>query len=410
VRAAPRRTRHYPTAESESTALRPHRTRLLATLPVAALLTVATTVASLTLSAGAQDATPVPLVAGEISPALAEVPVDSAEFRVLDAALTTARATRLRATAELAQLRPAKTQLEHRERRAEHNRHRTGKRLEYLEGAISALAVASYTESGQPPIPMLDPAAANVSRQREVMASTVNAAQVADRDEAIEAQDDARRELSLSEALLANVIERIGTAVEVADRAARDEIELAPQVAEARVLAPVEGVDFPLVALDAYYRAAAVLAAEQPACGVRWWALAGISRVEGRHGTFGGATLDAAGEVSRDIIGIPLPAIGETDGGLLDGDPTVDRAVGPMQFIPSTWAAYGRDGNGDDVADPQNLFDATLSAATYLCASSYGLEADAGLRRAYFSYNHSDAYVSQVLGYARRYQQAVDLD
>ena len=51
-----------------------------------------------------------------------------------------------------------------------------------------------------------------------------------------------------------------------------------------------------------------------------------------------------------------------------------------------------------------------LSAAAYLCASGPGLEGDAGLRRAYFSYNHSDAYVAQVLGHAREYQQSVPLD
>lgn len=364
----------------------------------------------LTQPADAQERPSDAFAPGEISPALAEVAVNSAEFQVLDAALDAANATRLRATAELAQLRPAKTQLEQRVVRAEQNRHRTVKRLAYLEETISALAVASYTEGGQPSIPLLDPAAANVNRRREVMASTVNAAQVEDRDEAIEARDEAKRELNLSESLLANVIERIATQTEVEARAARDELDLAPLVAEARVLAPVEGVDFPLVALDAYFRAADTLAEEQPGCGVRWWALAGISKVEGRHGTFGGAVLDATGQVSRDIIGIPLPAIGETDGGLLDGDPTVDHAVGPMQFIPSTWVAYGRDGNGDGEADPQNLYDATLSAADYLCASSYGLGGDAGLRRAYFSYNHSEAYVSQVLGHARAYQQAVDLD
>ncbi len=365
---------------------------------------------ALTRASGAQEADEPVAATVELSPALEGVPVDSAEFRSLDAALTAAREAREQATAELAELRPAKVELEHRVQRAEHNRHRTAKRLAYIEAAMSALAVASYTESGQPPVPLLDPEAANASQQREVMASTVNAAQSAERDEAEDARDAAIREQVLSTALLENVTERIASAKATQAQAADDELDLAPRVAAARVLAPVDGVDFPLVALDAYYRAAETLADEQPACGVRWWALAGISRVEGRHGTFGGAELDAAGDVSRPIFGIPLPAIGETDGGLLDGDPTVDHAVGPMQFIPSTWARYGRDGNGDGVANPQNLYDAALSAADYLCASGPGLESDAGLRRAYFSYNHSDAYVSQVLGFARGYQRAVPLD
>ena len=396
-----------PSRRSEEPPLRRHRTRLLATV-----LTVATTVTSLTRGAAAEDAVPgdVPPTAQEISPALADVPVVSGEFLALDAALQAARSTRERATADLAQLRPAKTELEGRVARARVNRHRATKRLAYIEAAIDALAVASYTESGSPPVPLLDPAEANRSQQREVLADTVNDAQVEDRDAAESDRDDAIRELQLSRDLLANVIGRIDEATALEAQAAHDELELAPRVAAARVLAQVEGVDFPLVALDAYYRGAETVAAENPSCGVRWWALAGISRVEGRHGTFGGAHLEADGDVSSPIFGIPLPAVGETDGGLLDGDPTVDHAVGPMQFIPSTWARWGRDGNGDDVADPQNLYDAALSAADYLCASGPGLDGDAGLRRAYFSYNHSDAYVAQVLGYARRYQQAIPLD
>ncbi|MBL8775658.1 MAG: lytic murein transglycosylase [Acidimicrobiales bacterium] len=346
----------------------------------------------------------------EISPALADVPVVSGEFLALDAALQAARATRERATADLAELRPAKAQLEERVVRAHAAHHRATKRLAYIEAAIDALAVASYTGSGAPPVPLLDPAEANARQQRAVLTETVSDAQVEDRDVAAAERDSAIREVGLSEALLANVIGRIEEATALEAQAARDEIELAPRVAAARVLAPVQGVDFPLVALDAYYRGAQTLAAEDPACGVRWWALAGISRVEGRHGTYGGAQLEADGDVTRHIIGIPLPAIGETDGGLLDGDPTVDHAVGPMQFIPSTWARWGRDGNGDGVANPQNLYDAALSAAAYLCASGPGLDGDAGLRRAYFSYNHSDAYVAQVLGHAREYQQSVPLD
>src|SRR5438128_1511384 len=43
------------------------------------------------------------------------------------------------------------------------------------------------------------------------------------------------------------------------------------------------------------------------------------------------------------------------------------RAMGPMQFLPGTWARYAADGDGDGIPDPQNLFDATLAAARYLC-------------------------------------------
>jgi membrane-bound lytic murein transglycosylase B len=80
-----------------------------------------------------------------------------------------------------------------------------------------------------------------------------------------------------------------------------------------------------------------------------------------------------------------------------------------MQFIPGTWRTYAADGNDDGEASPFNLYDATLAAATYLCTSSSGLHADPGLRSAYFSYNHSEAYVDSVLGYARLYEDRVDV-
>src|SRR5206468_2170316 len=67
-------------------------------------------------------------------------------------------------------------------------------------------------------------------------------------------------------------------------------------------------------------------------------------------------------------------------------------AQGPMQFIPSTWAAYGMSG---DVHDPH---DAILGAANYLHASG----APGDYARALYSYNHAIPYVTAVLLYARR--------
>ncbi len=74
-------------------------------------------------------------------------------------------------------------------------------------------------------------------------------------------------------------------------------------------------------------------------------------------------------------------------------------AVGWMQFLPSTWKAYGVDANGDGRKDPYNPVDAICGAARYLNAS--GGEDD--LRSAIFSYNHADWYVDEVLLYARQY-------
>ena len=81
--------------------------------------------------------------------------------------------------------------------------------------------------------------------------------------------------------------------------------------------------------------------ATDPGCRVRWWGLAGISRVEGRHGTYGGTTLEPNGDTSRRIIGIQLngtnatAVVGDSDGGALDGDAAFDRAVGPDAVHPA---------------------------------------------------------------------------
>ncbi len=184
-------------------------------------------------------------------------------------------------------------------------------------------------------------------------------------------------------------------------------------VSEERRLARVTGTDLSYIALEAYVRAADRINGERPACRLPWSLLAGIGRVESRHGTYAGTRLLIDGSASRPIIGIALSGqrdtavIADSDNGVLDGDTEFDRAVGPMQFIPSTWARSGRDANGDGIADPQNIYDAALSAADYLCRTAYGLPLDTpeGQQRAVFAYNRSEAYVAAVLAYARDYSR-----
>ncbi|MDQ3102873.1 MAG: lytic murein transglycosylase, partial [Actinomycetota bacterium] len=74
-------------------------------------------------------------------------------------------------------------------------------------------------------------------------------------------------------------------------------------------------------------------------------------------------------------------------------------ALGWMQFIPSSWEAYGTDANGDGRKDPYNPVDAICAAARYLKAA--GAEED--LPTAIFAYNHADWYVDEVLLYAEQY-------
>jgi membrane-bound lytic murein transglycosylase B len=174
------------------------------------------------------------------------------------------------------------------------------------------------------------------------------------------------------------------------------------------------GRAIPAVTLRAYREAAAWAAGYDPGCRLSWTVLAGIGRIESNHGLFGGAAtrFSPAGAVSPRITGPPLDgrgvaAIPDSDGGRWDGDTVWDRAVGPMQFIPGTWRSLGRDGNGDQVADPNNLFDAAVSAAGYLCLSGGDLSDPAQLRQAVYGYNHSWSYVDAVLGWAGLYQGGV---
>ena len=94
----------------------------------------------------------------------------------------------------------------------------------------------------------------------------------------------------------------------------------------------------------------------------------------------------------------------ETHFGQLAGVTSTAGAIGWMQFLPSTWEAYGVDANGDKRKDPYNPVDAICAAARYLRAA--GGETD--LRRAIFAYNHADWYVDEVLLYAEQYGDLPD--
>ncbi|MGL5810181.1 MAG: lytic murein transglycosylase [Nocardioides sp.] len=164
-------------------------------------------------------------------------------------------------------------------------------------------------------------------------------------------------------------------------------------------------------ALAAYQRAATVINAADPDCKLAWELLAAIGRVESDHGRFGESTIDADGTVTPPIIGIQLDGergtqVPDSDDGRIDGDSEWDRAVGPMQFIPATWAAVGVDGDDDGLRDPQDLDDAALAAAVYLCAGSHDLSTTTGQREAVFRYNRSTAYVSLVLKIMADYQNS----
>ncbi len=168
----------------------------------------------------------------------------------------------------------------------------------------------------------------------------------------------------------------------------------------------------PAVALEAYQRAAVVIDSADTSCQLGWTLLAGIGQVESDHGQVGGSRLDRDGVARPSIIGPRLDGrhgtslVRDTDAGRLDGDRRFDRAVGPMQFLPSTWAAVAVDGDADGRRDVQDIDDAALGSAVYLCADHGDLSTRAGQEAALLRYNHSRAYVVRVLAIARDYRRS----
>lgn len=171
--------------------------------------------------------------------------------------------------------------------------------------------------------------------------------------------------------------------------------------------APALGI--PVTALEAYAYAARVAEVENPGCHLSWPTLAGIGMVESHHGTYRGATIAPNGDVTPPIRGVRLDGtmgnleIIDSDGGLLDGDAGLDRAMGPMQFIPETWKLYGVDANNDGKVSPDNFDDAALSAAGYLCWRGKDLATPRGWMNALRAYNLSDQYARTVRDWATAY-------
>jgi len=178
-------------------------------------------------------------------------------------------------------------------------------------------------------------------------------------------------------------------------------------------LARVAGhTGIPVVALRAYGRASVLAASELPHCHLGWTTIAAIGEVESAHGSVGRTHLLQDGRSSTAIIG---PALDGHDGvaamrsdaagAQLHGDATWEHAVGPMQFLPSSWARYGADADGDGVADPGDIDDAAWAAARHLCAGGSDLRTGRAWTQAVRGYNASDAYVLRVYevaqGYAR---------
>lgn len=175
------------------------------------------------------------------------------------------------------------------------------------------------------------------------------------------------------------------------------------------LLAAPGPLGIPSIALSAYRNAEQRMAVSAPDCGVSWNLLAGIGRIESMHANFGAT--DARGTAIRPIFG---PALDGTLPGneviiqaSAGGRISYARAMGPMQFLPGTWARYASDGEGDGVTDPQNLYDSALAAARYLCSGGLNLRDPSQVMAAVLRYNNSVPYARNVLGWAAAYATGV---
>jgi membrane-bound lytic murein transglycosylase B len=181
----------------------------------------------------------------------------------------------------------------------------------------------------------------------------------------------------------------------------------------ATIAVPPGATSIPRVALIAYVNAATRQQKVTSYCNLNWSTLAAIGYIESDHAKSGGsASATWNGIAAPRILGPELngtngyASIPDTDRGLLDGDTKYDRAIGPMQFLPSTWQEYAVSATPGRWPDPENIFDATEAAARYLCADGLDLRVPANLVAAIYGYNHSLTYVDNVITVAGSYAAA----
>ncbi|WP_419233163.1 lytic murein transglycosylase [Gordonia sp. CPCC 205515] len=185
---------------------------------------------------------------------------------------------------------------------------------------------------------------------------------------------------------------------------ATDPAAVAPQFRISGDL-PSGPLGIPGVVLQAYKLAANRVDAEEPQCKLPWFLLAGIGRIESNHASNG--SVDQYGTTINPILGPVLDGSLPGNEVITDGRGGHVSAMGPMQFIPSTWARWGTDANGDGKADPHNVFDATYSAGRYLCAGITDIMASNNKVAAVMRYNHSLEYATNVLSWAAAYATGV---
>ena len=194
------------------------------------------------------------------------------------------------------------------------------------------------------------------------------------------------------------IITTLGTPLALASAAV-----LALGGASAEAAAPSTMPGIPPIALTAYSSAVTEVTQYVPNCqGMTWEILAAEAQVESSQ--MAGHSIAQDGTVTPPIYGPLLDGtngnelIRDTGHDPLDGDSLFMRAAGPFQFLPTTWTSV-RARMGVALGDPQNLNDASLTAAVYLCGSGRNLNGPAQLKAAIYQYNNADWYVSEIEGW-----------
>jgi membrane-bound lytic murein transglycosylase B len=170
--------------------------------------------------------------------------------------------------------------------------------------------------------------------------------------------------------------------------------------------------DIPPRALEAYQRSASVIDLADDKCHLDWELLAAHGKVGSDHGRVDGASIDEEGVARPAVLGPRLSGrhgterVGDTDAGEVDGAAAVDRVVGPMMLLPATWSLVAVDGDSDGRRDPQDVDDATLATAVFLCAGPGDLRKAARARDQVGRFHAGADYARAVFRVRAEYRAA----
>jgi len=178
---------------------------------------------------------------------------------------------------------------------------------------------------------------------------------------------------------------------------------LDPQAGAAGTMTTLATNGIPSAALYAYHHAQTLLADADADCKLPWNLIAAVGRVESNHGRTNGNVLTAEGVAKPGIFGTSTKAVKDTDNGTIDKSAELDRPVGPMQILPSTWKKLGVDSDADGSKDPQDIDDAATTTGVFLCSGTGDLSTPDGVRSAVNRYNNSGDYTKLVMKVSEAY-------